>query len=169
LHVFLTGDIQVGKSTIIRSFLSQSGLSADGFMTYWILGGGEDRRLYISPYSEDTSGCLKHLVTESDGHSMTSPTDMASVFDEFGTAILNNSGKRDLIVMDELGFMESKANIFQNAVMQHIDGDTLVLGVIKPKRTEFLDGIRNHPNVEVLEVTIDNREDVLAILMNREW
>jgi nucleoside-triphosphatase len=94
---------------------------------------------------------------------------MVSVFDIHGTEILRNSGKFYVIVMDELGFMESKARIFQSAVMQHISGVIPILGVIKPVKTKFLDAVRSHSNVKVCEVTKDNRDAVLAWLLKQSW
>ena len=35
MHYFLTGVIQVGKSTIIKKLVSSLGLDAGGFMTRW--------------------------------------------------------------------------------------------------------------------------------------
>jgi len=92
---------------------------------------------------------------------------MASVFDIYGSEMLHASGKHNIIVMDELGFFESKAFVFQRAVMQHIYGDVPILGAIKPKQTEFLNTIRAHPNVDVREVTMENREAILTWLLER--
>jgi len=169
MHIFLTGEIQVGKTTIIRSFFSQCGLSADGFITYWEPAHGEDRMLYLSPYSMDVQSVEKHFVTRYFEHKLSRTKNIEHVFDIHGTELLKNSGKKSVIVMDELGFMESKAKIFQNAVMQHISGVIPIVGVIKPAQTEFLNAIRSHSNVKVCEVTVDNRDSVLAWLLKQNW
>ena len=167
MHIFLTGDIQVGKTTIIRRFLSQSGLSADGFMTYWEFESCDVQNLYLSSYSADSRPAERHLIAHDSGQQLVLPENMTSVFDAHGSDILANSGKRDVIVMDELGFLESKAAAFQQAVMRHISGNVPVLGVIKPRQTEFLDGIRAHPNVTVREVTAENRDAILVWLLEQ--
>ena len=87
-------------------------------------------------------------------------------FDEFGTKILDCSGRHDIIVMDELGFLESGAFCFQSAVMRRLDGEVPVVGVIKPCQSEFLDMVKAHPMVSVKEVTEANREDVLEWLLS---
>jgi nucleoside-triphosphatase len=169
MHIFLTGEIQVGKTTIIRNFLSQSNLAADGFITYWEPQTDANRTLYISSYSTDVQSVKRHLVTCCVEHKLSRTQNMVEAFDIHGTEILRNSGKLDIIVMDELGFMESKAKIFQNAVMQHISGVIPILGVIKPIKNTFLDAIRSHSNVKVCEVTEDNRDAVLAWLLKQSW
>ena len=169
MHIFLTGNIQVGKTTIIRRFLSQSGLTADGFMTYWEPDGDGCRSLYLSGYSTDLRPAERHLIARDLGKRVSLAENMAAVFDTQGVKILNDSGKRSFIVMDEIGFMESKAAAFQSAVMRRISGEIPVLGVIKPLQTEFLYAIRAHPNVEVREVTTENRDAVLTRLLSQNW
>jgi nucleoside-triphosphatase len=92
---------------------------------------------------------------------------MMNVFDVCGNKILLNSGRHDIIVMDEIGFLESASVSFQQSVMRHISGNVPILGVIKPMRTEFLDTIRAHPNVEIREVTAENRDDVLTWVLGQ--
>jgi len=165
MHIFLTGDIQVGKTTIIRKFLSKSRLPADGFMTYWEPDNDGGRSLYISPYSLNSQPVEKYLIARDDGNQRLSLENMAVTFDMRGSGILQDSGKRDIIIMDELGFLESNAEIFKRAVMRHIGGAVPILGVIRSRRTAFLDLIRAHPGVKVCEVTAENREAVLNWLL----
>jgi len=120
--------------------------------------------MYLSAYSTSICSDEMHLVTRNAGSQIIMTEDMISIFDVKGCEILNNSGKRELVIMDELGVLESKSVFFQQAVMRHISGNVPILGVIKPKRTEFLDTIRAHTHVEVREVTVENRTEVFAWL-----
>ena len=168
VHIFLTGDIQVGKSTIIRRFLEQTRLPADGFVTYWERDSRDQgtakpdsegsRSLWLSPYSKDLQTVNRYLLLREVAGSLTAREDAICVFSEQGRRILKESGRKSIIIMDELGFLESKSAEFQQAVMEHLAGDVPVLGVIKPVNTEFLDGIRAHPGVLTYEVTAENRE-----------
>ena len=169
MHILLTGEIQVGKTTIIRNFISQAGLSADGLMTYWNKEKGKDRSLYMAPYSIEYCLAERHLIMHGEDCRLLSLETMSQIFDGFGTEILSKSGRCDVIVMDELGKFESKALAFQKAVTQHINGDIPILGVIQPVRTEFLDKIRLHHKVEVREVTVKNRGEILEWLLQRKW
>ena len=198
MHLFLSGSIQVGKSTIIRNYLSKSGLSADGFMTYWEYDGNGGRCLYLAPYCVDirfvAEKCLIKRIAECRFSPLEEPKrglspseepkrrfspseepkrrpspseETKRVFDTYGAEILAASGKRDVVVMDELGFLESDAIEFRQAVMRHISGHIPVLGVIKPVSNEFLDEVRSSPRVEVCEVTVENRIEVSERLASR--
>jgi nucleoside-triphosphatase len=82
------------------------------------------------------------------------------VFDVLGVRILADRAaarRAGRIVMDELGFLETGAPRFQAAVMDCLDGDVPILGVIKPDRTPFLDRVRAHKAVHLIEVTLENR------------
>lgn len=167
MHILLTGEIQVGKTTIIQKFLSQSGLSADGFMTYWTQDDSGNRSLYLSPYSTGLHIAERHLIACSADCTSLRTEKAACIFDVYGSEILSASGKQDVIVMDELGRLESEATVFQAAVMRHILSDVPILGVIKPAQTEFLGKIRAHPAVETHEVTLANRDSALKWLLKR--
>jgi nucleoside-triphosphatase len=168
VHIFLTGNIQVGKSTIIRKYLSQTGYSADGFITYWKTEKEGIRKLYISPYCPDRWPEEKYMLAQIRNDQRILSENIVDTFDTRGSGILDSSGRCDVIVMDELGFIESKAFVFQQAVMMRISGDIPVLGVIKSIRNEFPDRIRNHPKVQVREVTVENRDATLEWLLGLE-
>jgi nucleoside-triphosphatase THEP1 len=195
MHIFLTGDKQAGKTTIIWEFLSRSGLRADGFMTYWepvysaeraeasvandsLRGSSPDgaggRNLYLSPFSMEPHSVKRHLVMR-EGRRELPPaenrmrTSDPGIFDVHGTEILGNSGRLDVIVMDELGFLESESALFQQAVLRRLSGEVPILGVIQPAPTEFLDRVRGHPRVTLREIRPDNRDMILTWLLSRNW
>jgi nucleoside-triphosphatase THEP1 len=85
------------------------------------------------------------------------------VFDEDGVAMLRATNPK-LIIMDELGFMESGARAFQKAVMDTLNGDAPVLGVMRWEGNPFLDAVRAHEKVSVVEVNENNRDDLPAQL-----
>jgi nucleoside-triphosphatase len=109
----------------------------------------------------------RRLVLKDSGSGALIREAATDVFDGFGCEILAACGKRDIIVMDELGFLESKAAAFRRGVMKFICGDVPILGVIKPAQIDFLDEVRSHPKVEVHEVTLENRESVYEFLLER--
>ena len=167
IHIFLTGVTGIGKTTIIDRFITNSGLTADGMITYWERQNFGERELFLSPYSNGFQNCeKKHLLARQINTQLIVSDDISSVFDSVGSEILDNSGKKDLIVIDELGFLESDSFVFQQAVQRRLTGNVPILGVIKPTRTEFLDKIRASPLVQVHEVTEKNRENLLDWLFD---
>ena len=68
----------------------------------------------------------------------------------------------DLIIMDELGILEDDCALFKDAVIRCLDSDKNILGVIKNKSSEFLDGVRNRKDVQIFKLTDTNRDIVLS-------
>ena len=165
-NIFLTGEVGIGKSTIIKKVLS--------LLPYGEYGGF--RTVSAAPLTRDavldvfiecawvqTPHDTEHLVGSrwGDGHFTAYP----SIFDTIGTSILASCPESAiLIITDELGLMESDAELFKKAVMDALDGPLPVLGVIKPKNSEFLDAVRFHKKSEIVEVTKDNREALPFLL-----
>ncbi len=164
MHVFLTGEVQVGKSTIIKRWLDATGLRADGFKTYWqpAADGGTD--LYIHPFGTPIVSELNFLAAHrSDNRRWV----YEAAFEQAAESFMYDCGKKDIIIMDELGFMESRAMAFQRAVMDILDRGDPVLGVIKPRPVPFLDAIRARGDVETISVTRENRDEILQELVRR--
>jgi len=64
--------------------------------------------------------------------------------------------------MDEIGFMEEKAEQFQKAVLSAFDGNIPVIAAIKAKHfsTPFLEAVRSHDNVQLIELDETNRDEI---------
>lgn len=156
-HLFLTGERQVGKSTLVDKVLARLGLPVGGFRTFgahYTDDGGSD--VCIRGAGEDVGiHRVAHRGGEKGGF-----VAFPEVFDRIGTELLRPGQLCRIVVMDELGFMEAEAHAFQQAVMDCLDGEIPVLGVIKPRATPFLDRVRAHPGVQVEEVTEANRNDL---------
>ena len=170
-HIFLTGEIQIGKSTAIRQFLESSGAHADGFLTRFytqeqqLLQRHElQRELYLYRFDSKLGESEGRLAVK-----MNRPDIEVFVetFAVHGTGIVRNSGASGLIIMDELGAFEEKALEFKAAVFEKLDGVVPVLGVVKKRDSPFLDAVRAHPNVEVIEVTVENRDGIPQLLRER--
>lgn len=149
-HLFLTGDIQVGKSTLLRRYFAEKKCRIGGFRSVW--GDSEHRTLHLLPY--DSGICLEEncIAERTSGKLIPHP----EVFDRIGPTLLDLPC--DILVMDELGFLENDAHDFQAAVLAALNRNTPIVGVIKPKHTHFLDAVRSHRCVRIVEVTIENRE-----------
>ena len=160
MHVFLTGEVQIGKSTAINRFLaSVPEKRVSGFKTVSRPRAG-DGALEVLLSSPD--GSNSHVVGLRLGNGRYEG--YPEIFDEYGPALLDGTG--DLVLMDEIGFMERHAARFSEAVLRTLDGTTPVLGVIKPKSTALLDEIRARRDVCVMEVTAQNR-DIIPTLLSR--
>ena len=165
--IFLTGERDVGKSTIIERFVSDLDFVPTGFNT--VPGGvsadGNTDHIYIIPF-----GMLLEELPNTPPVAVRRKIEKGydsypEIFDSLGVEILRSSKGARLVVMDELGFMEANALEFQREVFSCLDSDEPVLGVIKPIQTPFLEKIRAHTAVHTIEVTIENRNQVLESLI----
>lgn len=169
MHIFLTGRTQIGKSTLIQKYITALRLKACGFATLWgppAEDGG--RRLYMHPYGKAGPCTEKNLLARFLPESP-SATRYPEVFDTLGVSLLTPSEGADLLIMDELGFLESDSPAFQSAVLSALDDPLPVFGVIKPRSKPFLDAVRAHEKVRVIEVTPETREDILQELLNQPF
>jgi nucleoside-triphosphatase len=156
-NIFLTGAVGVGKSTVLKKALALlPELVCGGFRTVSASPVDGRREVLIEPMWEGAQRDAARLVglRLEDGF-----VAYPEAFDTMGTAILAETPRdAKLLLMDELGIMEADAMRFKRAILAALDGPLPVLGVIKPKRSDFLDAVRAHPRSVVLPVTPENRE-----------
>lgn len=166
-NVFLTGDIQVGKSTIIKKYLAARRPVYGGFCT---LGGNYQpdgsSGVYIFPAAGEPVFREENCVFWRIGHRAEGGIELyPEVFDTLGVRLLETEPDCRLLVMDELGALEAPAEAFCAAVLAKLDGPLPILGVAQPKDSPLLRAVRAHPDTELVEVTAENREAVLARLL----
>lgn len=162
LNIFLTGEVGVGKSTVIDKILALLPQTVcGGFRTVSDIPitDGSMLDVFIERAWKQTPHDGAHLVGSRFGRG--SMVSYPERFDCAGCAILGETPlNAELVLMDELGIMESGALRFQRAVMGALDGSLPVLGVIKPKHSAFLDAIRSHERSAVFEVSMKNRDEL---------
>jgi len=170
-HVFLTGEIQVGKSTAIRRFLSDTDITVDGFLSNIISvdpkNPSRGRELHLARFDSQNGETDSQIVTRigefREGSFPSIEIDI-DAFNTHGAELIRSAGARELIIMDELGRFEEGADEFKNAVFERLDGDIPCIGVVKAADTPFLDRVRAHPNVRMVTVTVENRDTIPALL-----
>ncbi|MDL2317796.1 nucleoside-triphosphatase [Eubacteriales bacterium OttesenSCG-928-A19] len=165
MHIFLTGPLQSGKSTLIRHVQSECP-GAGGFYTYFPPENrwNPDKKLYLCKPDENfpiDEGRV--VVTFHAG----CPTVRTERFDALGAQFLSASHRQGcpLILMDECGRLEQDALRFQKEVLDTLDGDIPVLGVVRHDAGGWTDRVRAHPKVRVLTVSLENRDSLRAYLL----
>ncbi len=158
MHLFLTGEIQIGKSTVLQKTLSLLNVPYGGFRTYFGPDRDQpDRYLYINDAALPKSYGEENAVARfrMDGP----PIVYTERFDMLGVSTITKAASQArLIVMDECGALEWEARRFQKCVMDTLDGDIPILGVVKKAARGWTDGIRSHPGVRVITVEPHNRD-----------
>lgn len=178
MNILLTGEIQTGKSTVIRKVTEKHpDWKIGGFITVKAPEGGKAPEnwpdgqeflpdaIYICRAGRPVFS--SDLGVVGDCGEFGFPKSFPEVFDRTGKKLVEDIEGYDLIIMDELGFMENEAKLFQEAVFKTLGSGVPVLGVLKKKESSFLNSVRSFPGVKVIEVTEDNR-DALAVSVGRE-
>ena len=168
-HIFLTGEKQIGKSTIITKLIEalvNKDLRVNGIRS---ISEFEDdvRKVYLVPINagiEDYNS--KVLVGECVNHHITMKN--TDVFDNEGTSIINSArNNADIIIIDEIGKMEKDASCYANQIISLLEQDDIkVIGVIQNMACGTLaDYIRDNNKIEMIEVNIDNRDEIVGRIL----
>lgn len=156
-NLFLTGDIEVGKSTILKKILEKINMTMGGYITEKHIRDNTKTFIVKSLYN-----CVENHTIAKVNTKKRSKEVFLDSFESKLPSILDNSLKnRDLIVLDELGFMENHVGEFTSKVYEILDSKKPAFGVIKDFDCEFLNTIRNREDVIVVEITKNNRDFIL--------
>ena len=169
-HIVLWGQRGVGKSTLARRLLEDWTGPVRGFVTRSSPPDADGfRSIYLHAADDPTP--VEHTRNRVGRTNRTEHTMWPEVFDGLGVELLR-AQPGSLILMDELGFLEQDAAAFRRAVLRCLDGSIPVLAVIKHKtHIPFLQEIRNHPRVQLYQVTEEIRDALPALLspLIRNW
>lgn len=166
-HLFITGEIQSGKSTAINRALADKHIILGGFKT---VGGlrRADGNSYVHLLRADTYEQLaphNRLLHRKPTYGRMRFIVNKEMFNNKGVQLLRNLPEGcQLILMDEIGTREKNCTAFRQAIFDTLDGDLPVLGVVQIRPDDFLDQIRNHPKVELVHLTAENRDQVSAYI-----
>ncbi|AFQ43829.1 nucleoside-triphosphatase [Desulfosporosinus meridiei] len=166
MHIFLTGEIQIGKSTVINKTLDLLQITPQGFRTYFGPDRTQaDRLLYLDsaakPQTFNEEKAVVHFRAERP------PEVLVKRFDGFGAQLIRRAradSESALILMDECGSLESGAQVFQQEILAALDGNKPILGVVKLTSRGWTDQIREHAQVALLTVTRENRDRLPELL-----
>lgn len=158
MNVFLTGVINCGKSTTIDAFMYEYKGKMVGYKTIRYKTHLDD---YHGIYLLDISYPHQKLSIDTkvgDCNKDQTLVCYKDVFEKLGEKALSNYKDADIVIMDELGTLENECYNFQKKVYECLDSDIDVLGVIKQRKSPFLDKIRNRKDVHIYNASmIDNR------------
>ena len=159
-HLFLTGEKHIGKSTLLRKVLADYEGTVDGFLTIRTKEYlGDHYSVHMCHLKENETPNEQNLLFLC-GKADKNATD---IFNRLGCNVLSKCSDCSLIIMDELGPHEADAVQFCEMVLQLLDGSTPILGILQQPAESSWPEIVNHPKVEVIALSKDNREDTSLI------
>lgn len=170
MHVFLTGPVQIGKSTLIAAALDQlQPERLGGFRTVSDAPAADgSRSVHLFRASEHPQD---RICTVSNRVGIRRPglgiASFPAVFDDAGIGALDGAEGCDLILMDEIGRMERRADEYSARVLRLLDGGVPILGVVQKKAdTPLANAVRSHPAVRLIEVSEENRNTLLPEILH---
>ena len=162
MHALIIGHPGVGKSTLIQNVICALSCPVGGYFTKKedaLADGLLGSPVYLYDASQPRRQTPENLVGfVRDRHPKAHP----EAFDRLASVILSPVPRGGIVVMDEIGTMESKSGDFCQAIRTRLEGDTPVLAAVKEKDTPFLLEVRSHPNCRCFYITPENRDALLS-------
>ena len=158
-------DKEVGKTTLVNRIIKNRQGNVCGFFTKRYLSLIDEDGLYpIYMYDINSKPILdnNHLIgTCGNGKHYTN----IDVFNNLGVELITTNNPNDLIIMDEVGFLEMNAEKFKNKINEVLSSENPVLIMLKQRLDiDFLKDIKENKNVEFIKMDISNRDDVYNYL-----
>lgn len=165
MNLFIRGPRGIGKSTLVDKAVAalqkKRSLSIGGFMTFRDMSDGE---IYIAdakiPRFFDVSFPVGNPKSGA----------IPGVFDAYAERLLESISKSDLIILDELGFLEESSPIFQQAVISCLCSGVPVVGVLKDRDVPWYRKLQEN-SVDIFDITYENRDvliDEIPALLRSE-
>jgi nucleoside-triphosphatase len=162
--ILLTGRPGVGKTTVIKRVVEQLGARAGGFYTAEMRKGGRRQGFKIVTL-DGQEGILSHVDIKGRPRVSRYGVNLTDL-DEVAVAALRQAiAEADIIVVDEIGKMELFSEEFRKAVTEAVESVKPVLGTVMATRDPWVDSLKALPQVTVIEVTQDNREQMVPLVM----
>lgn len=163
-NILLTGRPRVGKSTLIHRVVErlrkEEWKKIGGFYTLETSRNGERIGFSIRTL-EGRIGRLAEVGLESRYRLGRYGIDMES-FEAIALPALEEATRMGgLVIIDEIGYMELKSLRFRELVVKALDSPSFVLATIMRSRSDFADSIKAREDIEVLTVSVENRDKLL--------
>jgi nucleoside-triphosphatase len=160
-NIFLTGAPSSGKTTVIKKVLKALTVAANGFYTE------EERREgkrvgFVMNSLDGHKGYLAHQDIRSDLYIRRYGVSIENIESIAVPSITPVSGQ--IIILDEIGKMECFSEVFRQAALKALDSPSIVIGTITLGGDEFIAIVKTREDMEILEVTPDNRDALPQVI-----
>ena len=169
-HILLYGRRRSGRSAMIRALLPLVHLPVSGYETRTVRTNGDGfHEIYLFPYGD------RELAADAKNHVGDCNTRervlYPEVFDTLGVQYLETCAP-GVLVMDEIGFMETEAERFCRTVLERLHGNTPVLAAVRAgMETPFLHQILACEDALLVEMEPERFESIYQRLkpLVMEW
>jgi len=167
LKLFLTGNPGCGKTTLVRRVVDAlSGeVAMSGFWTEEIREGGK-RKGFRGRTLDGRDFVLAHVDSESDLRVGAYGVEREGL-ETVGVPSLAPGDNTRLVILDEVGKMESFSKPFREAVESLLAGDKPVLGTVAAQGVGFVKRVRKDPRITLLVVSPRSRDAMVGEVLRR--
>jgi len=159
-NYFLTGPPRSGKTTLLNKImekLSTLNINMDGIICPEIRKGYARIGFKIISLKSGKEGILAKKFAEWTGPRVGKYIVNLKDLDEIGTKTIKDAitdKNIDIIIVDEIGIMELKSQNFQKAIIDALNSNKIVLGVIHQRSQHpLLRSIRKRNDTKIYEIT----------------
>ena len=147
-HLFITGNKKSGKTTVLNEILKDVS-SYGGIITYAIR---DDKHAPKCVVLRDINHPNINGVIAVRNEAGTSLLPQPDTFDQLGVNILHKcyQSNIELIVIDEIGFLENNALQYQNEILKCFD--KRVIATIRKELTDFTAMLTNRTDVYFIDI-----------------
>jgi len=168
---FITGRPGVGKTTVLLNAangLKTKGYSVGGMLSREARQEGTRIGFEIIDFATGQRGWLAH-VNQPIGPQVSKYRVNLHDLDQIGVNAIRNAVKNAVVVIvDEIGPMELFSSTFKQVIKDALDCQKLVLGVIHHSaRDPIINSIKERNDAEIVEVTMENRQRLHNILIQK--
>ena len=157
MNIILTGVPGIGKTTLIESIASALGDRAGGVVTREIREGGCRTGFAI----ESLDGERRVLASK---HIRQGPrigpyrVDVENL-EAVGVGALRRAlGRRQVVVIDEIGKMELISPDFRAMILEALESDLPTIATMGVSKHAFMEAVRKRPDVKIIGITAENRD-----------
>ncbi len=162
--LLLTGVPGIGKTTLIKKLArALIGRRIQGFFTEEIRSQGRRQGFHLETF-DGQQIILAHTDFRSTYRLGRYGVDVAALDGIVNDALQPNTNV-DLYLIDEIGKMECFSQGFQLAITQLLNARAPIVATIALKGSGFIEKIKEQPNVALLQLTRDNRDEILDAVL----
>jgi len=163
-NLFLTGAPSSGKTTVIKKIIKKLPQPANGFYTEEEKEAGK-RIGFLMTTLKGEKAYLAHQSIKSDFHIRRYGVSIENI-EGIAVSSIKPTGN-SVIILDEIGKMECFSEKFKKAATLALDSENIVVGTITFGGTGFILGVKQRPDIEIIEVTEQNRDTLPDLILEK--
>lgn len=165
-NILISGYPGVGKTTLINKIIKELNCKIGGFYTSEKRENGKRTGFYITNFSGNQM--VMADVNSPSSYRVSKYGVNIEAFAKIGIPALEKANESaDLIIVDEIGKMEMFSSKFCIMLEKIFDSPKPVLATIKKIDCKLTAKLKARNDVEIFDLTIDNRDEMVDRILNR--